>query len=64
MVISPEFNVDVALNIENRANVLQLFEGEGGVVKSNLYEKYKLDFCNTFFLLASNGLPRWSEFRA
>ena len=28
-----------------------------------MYEKYKLDFAGTFFLLASNKLPQWSEFR-
>ena len=55
--------MDVVLDKDNRSNVLQLFEGEGGAVKGNLYERYELRFENVFFLIASNRLPNWHEFR-
>jgi hypothetical protein len=62
-VISPEFNVDVAFDKENLYNTLLLFEGEGGSVKANLYERYKLEFADTFFLLASNKLAEMAYLR-
>ena len=54
----------VALDAENLTNTLQLFEGDGGAVKANLYEKYELKFQNVFFLIASNSLPSMSEFKS
>ena len=56
--------MDVALEGDNLPNVLELFEGIGGSVKANLYERYELKFDGVFFLVASNKLPKWAVYRS
>ena len=46
-------------------NILQLFEGDGAPVQSNLYERIPEEgagrFEKTIFIVASNKLPFWNR---
>ena len=59
VVTSPEFNVDNALQGDMYFNICDLWDGLGGLVQANLYEKVAPKFENCLFLIASNRLPKW-----
>ena len=56
---SHEFNVDALFQSSNLPSILQLFEGKGAVLQSQLFGELGHRHEGTFFLLASNRLPDW-----
>jgi hypothetical protein len=56
LVTCQELNAESAFSSENMANMKQMLEGRGGIVR-NLFQQWSLKFVGCYFLFCSNRLP-------
>lgn len=58
---SHEFDLKAAFNEHNFANLKAMWEGRGGEVSRNKFEKYSKEFTGGLFCIASNELPSFMD---
>ena len=56
LVTCQELNGEAAFQAENMANMKQMLEGRGGIIR-NLFQQWSLKFVGCYFLFCSNRLP-------
>ena len=56
-MICEEFDPHTAFADGTLAVTKQLFDGAGGLIRHDLYEKYKVGYKDIVFVIATNALP-------